>query len=179
MRRQIILLVNIQILILIGLRDQKVEILLLVLLGNECLVCFNKIFQETFASKPRVFIGEHVFDVGHLNLLLVLVASCVTNLRFDVNTIIIIHLFKANILLFHTFKHFLGVDYLNLSVFVNKKENTNIILFYLIILLPGKNCLFIILFSGFSSRLLVLKIGQAVILVSSCVWNVFEDIYIL
>ena len=63
------------------------------LLGNEGLICFDEILQETFPSKPRVFISKHVFDVGHLNLLFVLVAGCVANLRFDVETIIVIHLF--------------------------------------------------------------------------------------
>ena len=121
------------------------------------MVRFNEILYEAIASKSGIFISKQIFDIGDLNLFSILIIGGMTNLRLDVQTVIFVHLSEASLLLFHTFEDFLGVDYLYFSVFVDKKEDIDIVFFLKDILLP--NGLFIILFSDFFCGLLMIEIG--------------------
>lgn len=94
---KVFLLVNIQILILTCLCYQIVWLCLLLVLWNKSLISFYEIINESPADKSRVFISKQVFDVGNLNFFVLIID--LTNLRFDMLTIIFIHLSKSFLLL--------------------------------------------------------------------------------
>lgn len=60
----------------------------------------------------------------------------------------VIHLLKASLLLFQAFELFLGVDYLDLSLLIDEKQDIDIVFFFHAILF-SKNGFFIILLNFF------------------------------
>ena len=154
-------------------------ILLLLFLWNKSLIRFHEILYEAIATISGVFISKHIFDVGDLYLfsVLFLFIGCVTNLGLNMQSVIVIHLLKASLLLFQAFEIFWGVDYLNLSLFIYEIEDINIVFFFLGIVV-SKNGFFIILFTFLFCRFLVVEIRKSAFL-SSYIWPILYDTYVL
>ena len=73
---QVILLGNIQILILMRLRNQEILFLLLMLFGSRGWISSHKVLDQAVSGEPRIFICQQVFDVGHPNWLINLKFIC-------------------------------------------------------------------------------------------------------
>ena len=91
MRIEVVLLVNVQKLVLTRLPHQIVRKYLLLVSGGEGLIGFDEVLYETFADESRILISKHIFDISNFDLLFFF-CTRVTNLGFDVHTIIVIHL---------------------------------------------------------------------------------------
>ena len=69
------------------------------------------------------------------------------------------HLFMSRLLVCHIFEDFLCADYLDLRVFIDKKQDINVVLLLIFCRFLDKNILLIIIFIDFLSLLTVLEIG--------------------